>query len=407
MTDPAPSTANTPWRQALALALAAAVSLGLARFSYALLLPAMREDLGWRYVTAGALNTANAVGYLLGALMVPWLLRRMAPQALCVAACWAAALLLGVHGLVRDEGALAALRLALGVCSALAFVTGGLLSAQLALRPGVRPALVLGLFYGGTGAGIVGSALLVPLALGPSASVQAWPWAWAVLGLAAGLASWVLGQGTRAMAARPPVAPTAARPAPKARAGWTQLSWALASYTLFGLGYIGYMTFIVTLLREQGASSLLITVFYALLGASVMASSWVWAPLLQRFKGGQAMALLNALLAMATLLPVLSVHPAVILASGLLFGGVFLSVVASTTALVRHNLPPAQWVAGITAFTVVFAVGQTVGPSLTGWVADGRLGLLGGLALSAAVLGLGAVLGWLQRPLSPTAPPPL
>jgi predicted MFS family arabinose efflux permease len=405
MTDPAASTANTPWRQALALALAAAVSLGLARFSYALLLPAMREDLGWRYVTAGALNTANAVGYLLGALAVPWLLRRMAPQPLCVAACWAAALLLGVHGLVHDESALAVLRLALGVCSALAFVTGGLLSAQLALRPGVRPALVLGLFYGGTGAGIVGSALLVPLALGPSASVQAWPWAWAVLGLAAGLASWVLGRGTRAMATQSPTAPAAVA-TPKNHAGWTQLGWALASYTLFGLGYIGYMTFIVTLLREQGASSLLVTVFYALLGASVMASSWVWAPLLQRFKGGQAMALLNALLALATLLPVLSVHPAVILASGLLFGGVFLSVVASTTALVRHNLPPAQWVAGITAFTVVFAIGQTVGPSLTGWVADGRLGLLGGLALSAAVLGLGAVLGLLQRPLSPAAPPP-
>jgi predicted MFS family arabinose efflux permease len=406
MTDLAASTANTPWRHALALALAAAVSLGLARFAYALLLPAMREDLGWRYVTAGALNTANAVGYLLGALAVPWLLRRMAPQPLCVAACWAAALLLGVHGLVRDESGLAVLRLVLGVCSALAFVTGGLLSAQLAQRPGVRPALVLGLFYGGTGAGIVGSALLVPLALGPSASVQAWPWAWAVLGVAAGLASWVLGQGTRSMAARLPVGQTGAAPAPNAHAGWIQLGWALASYTLFGLGYIGYMTFIVTLLREQGASSLLVTVFYALLGASVMASSWVWAPLLQRFKGGQAMALLNALLAVATVLPVLSVHPAVILASGLLFGGVFLSVVASTTALVRHNLPTAQWVTGITAFTVVFAIGQTVGPSLTGWVADGRLGLLGGLALSAAVLALGAVLGLLQRPLNPAAPQP-
>ena len=32
---------------AAALALGAAVSLGLARFSYALLLPPMRSDLGW------------------------------------------------------------------------------------------------------------------------------------------------------------------------------------------------------------------------------------------------------------------------------------------------------------------------------------------------------------------------
>ena len=34
----------------------------------------------------------------------------------------------------------------------------------------------------------------------------------------------------------------------------------------------------------------------------------------------------------ATVLPVLSAHPLAVYASGLLFGGVFLSVVASTTA---------------------------------------------------------------------------
>ena len=52
---------------ATALALGSAVSLGLARFAYALLLPAMRVDLGWSYFTAGAMNTVNAAGYLVGA----------------------------------------------------------------------------------------------------------------------------------------------------------------------------------------------------------------------------------------------------------------------------------------------------------------------------------------------------
>ena len=49
---------------AAALALGSAISLGLARFSYALLLPPMRADLGWSYLTAGAMNTVNAAGYL-------------------------------------------------------------------------------------------------------------------------------------------------------------------------------------------------------------------------------------------------------------------------------------------------------------------------------------------------------
>ena len=60
-----------PWRSALALSLGAALSLGVTRFSYGLLLPAMRDDLGWSYVLAGAMNTANAAGYMVGATMMP------------------------------------------------------------------------------------------------------------------------------------------------------------------------------------------------------------------------------------------------------------------------------------------------------------------------------------------------
>jgi len=159
------------------------------------------------------------------------------------------------------------------------------------------------------------------------------------------------------------------------------------------------MTFIVTLLREQGMSSAGITAFYALLGLGVVASSWLWAGLLQRHRDGWPLALLNALLALATLLPVLSSHPLAVFVSGALFGSVFLSVVASTTALVRHNASPAAWPAGIAAFTIAFAAGQIVGPSLTGAIADGAGGLQRGLAISAGVLALGAVLARWQRAL--------
>jgi hypothetical protein len=79
---------------------------------------------------------------------------------------------------------------------------------------------------------------------------------------------------------------------------------------------------------------------------------------------------------------------------------VFLSVVASTTALVRHNLPAPAWPSGIAAFTVVFAFGQIVGPSLVGWLADGAGGLARGFAWSAGFLALGAALASRQRPLA-------
>ncbi len=388
-------------RQALALSLGAAVSLGLARFAYALLLGPMRADLGWSYLTAGAMNTGNAAGYLLGALLMPRAIARFGPRAALVGGGLATALLLALHGAVGSDTGLALLRLLSGAASAATFVAGGLLAARLgSLAAGqVAPGLVLGLYYGGTGLGIVVSALLVPACLGlGGGSLRDWQPAWIALGAVALGMTWlmrrVIGAGTGADAPMVAGAAVTREPVP-----WSRLGFALAGYCCFGLGYIGYMTFIVTLLREQQLGSAVITAFYVTLGLGVVASSWLWAGLLQRWRGGGSMALLNALLALATALPVLSAAPVAVFASGALFGAVFLSVVASTTALVRHNLPSAAWPGGITGFTIVFALGQIAGPSAVGLIADGPGGLARGLAASAVMLALGALLATRQRPL--------
>ena len=375
---------------AAALALGAAVSLGLARFAYALLLPPMRADLGWSYTTAGAMNTINAAGYLAGALALPRALAHIDARQLFLGGCAGTVLLLALHGGVTSDGALYLLRFLSGVTSAATFATGGLLAARIG---GARPGMVLGLYYGGTGVGIVASALLVP-PLAARAVPHAWQGAWWALAAAALLATVVAAGATRALAA-PPAAGARREPV-----RWAAFGFGLAGYGCFGLGYIGYMTFIVSLLREQQVPPAQIVAFYVLLGLAVVASSWLWAGLLQRYRGGGPLALLNALLALATLLPVLSIHPVAVFGSGALFGAVFLSVVASTTAFVRHNLPPAAWPAGIAAYTIVFAAGQIVGPVFTGWISDGPGGLARGLAVSALLLVAGALLAALQRPLS-------
>jgi predicted MFS family arabinose efflux permease len=375
---------------AAALALGAAISLGLARFSYPLLLPPMRAELGWSYFTAGAMNTVNAAGYLIGALLMPQALARLDARRVLIGGAVLTAVVLAAHGLAQGNAMFYALRLVAGVGSAATFVSGGLLAARLGQAPGARPALLLGVYYGGTGLGIIASALLVP--------ALHWDTAWLALAASAGLATLVMAAGTRSLAA-PAVTRGRADKGFRAR----DFGAGLAGYLMFGLGYIGYMTFNVTLLREQGASRAVVIAFFVLLGLGVIASSWLWAGLLARHRDGKPLALLNALLALATLLPVLSAHPLASFASGLLFGAVFLSVVASTTALVRHNLPIAAWPAGISAFTVVFAAGQIVGPSLVGWVADGSGGLQAGLAISAGALGLGALFALRQKALNPPA----
>ena len=389
-------------RLALGLSLGAAVSLGITRFSYALLLPPMRADLGWSYTLAGAMNTANAAGYLLGALMTPAGMRRFGPVRLLVWGAVLASVFMAASGFFVSAPALLVQRLLAGLVSAWVFVAGGLLAARLGGLHPERAGLLLGLYYGGTGLGITLSALLVPPVLqAAGAQAHGWAWAWWALALACAAATALLGLAARAMPVDAPADAAATGPAGAGArgAGVHRLGWALAGYALFGTGYIGYMTFVIALLREQGASPESVTAFYALLGVACVASARLWAGLLDRYRGGGPQAILDALLGLATLLPVLSAAWPVALLSGLLFGGVFLSVVASTTALVRHNLPPAQWAGGISAFTIVFALGQIVGPTAAGWISDGPGGLARGLVASALALWLGALLASRQRPL--------
>ncbi|MFI8615772.1 YbfB/YjiJ family MFS transporter [Acidovorax sp. NPDC077693] len=397
-----PATLPALWL-AVALSMGAAVSLGITRFAYALLLPPMREDLGWTYTLAGAMNTVNALGYLLGALATPWLLQRVAPGKVLVAGAVLASVFMGLSGFVVDAVPLLLQRLLAGAASALVFIAGGLLAARLGAHAVGRAGLLLGLYYGGTGWGISLSALLVPAVLAGAPGPHAWAWAWWALAVAcAGATAVLLWPARRLQALAAPAAPPTPfnLQHPPARVSWRALGPALLGYGLFGVGYIGYMTFVVALLREQGASGTAVTWFYALLGLAVLLSSRIWAGLLDRTRGGQALALLNGLLGVATVLPALTSAWPVVLGSGLLFGGVFLSVVASTTALVRHNLPQVLWASGISAFTIVFAAGQIVGPTVVGWIADGPGGLARGLVFSACALWAGALVASRQRPLA-------
>lgn len=384
---------------ALALSLGTAIALGVARFSYALLLTPMREDLGWSYLIAGGMNTGNALGYLLGALITPLLMRHQPVHRVLIVGAFGTALLTFVPGFVTDTAAQLALRVTTGLTSALLFVAGGLLVSRLAALHAQRAGLLLGLYYGGTGLGIVAAALLLPPVIQAATHQGAphpWQWAWWLLGALALLASVVMAVPARHI----PTPATQTATGGGFKAG--PLTFGLLGYLMFGLGYIGYMTFVIALLKESGMASEGITLFFTLLGVATFASSRIWARLLDRYRGGQSLAILNGLLCLATLLPAWTAQPLVVFASGTLFGACFLSAVASTTAMVRHNLPPAHWPAGISAFTIVFAAGQIVGPTIVGWIADEAGGLQRGLLFSAGALGVGALLAGCQRALPPS-----
>ncbi len=385
-----------PLLMAFALALGAAISLGITRFAYALLLPPMRADLGWSYLLSGSMNTGNAFGYFVGALLTPFLMRRFRAQSALVGGAVLAGVFMMLSGLTVNADLLIFQRVLAGIASAFIFIAGGVLAARLSSLHPQRAGLLIGIYYGGTGLGIVLSALLVPFAMSVASAngaPHAWQWAWVALGAVCLLA-------TVAMAI--PSGHIDGTPSASGAAGHFPIkpfAFGLLGYLMFGVGYIGYMTFVIALLKEQGMSAATITVFYTVLGLAVMASSRIWARMLDRFKGGQSMAILNGLLGLATILPALTAAPLLVFASGLLFGAIFLSVVASTTALVRHNVPHHAWPSGISAFTTVFAFGQIIGPSVIGWIADGPGGLQRGLIFSALALFVGALFASRQRPL--------
>jgi len=386
---------------ALGLAMGPAVALGLARFAYALLLPAMRTDLGWSFSTAGVMNTANALGYLAGALAAAPLGRRVGSRAAFVGGLVVTVLALVASAASANLGLLLVLRVLAGVAGAVSFVVGAGLAAHAGARHGPRrAAVVLGVYFAGGGAGIAVSGLVIPTLLAHTSAGVGWRVGWLLLG---GLA--LLATASSLPAVRAVDAPRLSRDRVD-RWPVRSLLVLLGAYTLFGAGYIAYMTFIVAFLKREGAGSGEISSFWVVLGVAAIIGGFAWGPLFDRLRGGRGPAVVLAVVTAGALLPLLSASTAAVFGSAVLFGASFLAVVTAVTALARTSLHARHWTPAIATLTVAFAVGQCTGPVLAGLLSDGPNGVRTGLALSVGVLAAATLLAPLQPHANPTPDAP-
>jgi predicted MFS family arabinose efflux permease len=166
---------------------------------------------------------------------------------------------------------------------------------------------------------------------------------------------------------------------------------------LFGAGYIAYTTFIVAYLRSRldfDAGD--VTLFWGCVGLAATAAGLAWGPLLARLAGGRGVAVANVVLVVGAILPVLIVTRPAVYVSAFLFGGSFLIVPTAVTAFARKAAAPQAWTAAIAVLTVGFAIGQCIGPWLSGAVSDTGYGVAGGLLLSGGILA-GAALAALMQ----------
>lgn len=404
-----PFSEHYPLLTALALAMGAAISLGISRFAYALFLPLMKNDLHWTYLTAGNMNTGNAMGYLIGAISAPWFFLKFGLRRSFLWMSITTALILFLTGCVTDTLPIFLFRFLVGWCSGYIFIAGGVLATQLSSQHPSQSGLILGIYYGGVGGGILISSLLIN-ALDSWAQTMGYthPWQIAWIGMASVSAIlWIV--------LFKPVWSIKEHVVSEVLAG-EKINpkyniWIGSGYLLYGIGHVGYMTFVVAMLREIGFDSQSMSLFYGLLGLCVMLSFKLWAKTLDQALGGGALGRVNLFLGIACLIPTLIAYHSnghafeawqifLVMCSAILFGACFIAAVSSTTAFVKHNYPMNQWSSGIQFFTLLFATGQMIGPFLIGLVADNAGGLPMGLLVSSVLLLLAGGLAFQQKPLT-------
>jgi MFS family permease len=354
--------------------------MGIGRFAYTALLPQTQAALGAGDGAAGALASANLVGYLLGVLAARHAVVRPGRGRLLRLALAATALSTALGAATTSLAAWAAFRLAAGVGSGIVFV----IASAAALEAEAPRA---GVLYAGVGAGIALSGAVAALA--PPSSGYGPPW----LALGAAAAALSIPAWRHLAAAPVPHRRAAGAEPPAPELGLALLAGA---YFLEGLGYIVSGTFAVAAVRRTPGLEPLAPWTWVLTGLAASPSALLWVAAGRRVGMRRALAAAYLVQAAGMALPALRHTAAAALRGAALFGSTFMGIATLAMAAGR-TLAPASPGRIVGTLTAVYAVGQILGPILAGALSQ-RLGDPGPAVLAAA----GAVaLGGALLSLSP------
>jgi predicted MFS family arabinose efflux permease len=370
-------------RAILAGLCASLVGIGLARFAYTPLIPALIEARWFAAQDVVFLGAANLVGYLAGALAGRPLAARLgarrslqAMMALASLAFFACALPLSVAWFFGWRF--------------LSGFAGGIIMVLAALTilprvPAERRGLASGAIFLGLGLGIAASGTVVPLLLNEGLAAT-----WAGLGalsLLLTVASW------RWWPQGPADAPATAGRAP-AHAGFA-LNLVYAQYALQAVGLVPMMVFLVDYVaRGLHMGTHAAALFWVVYGLGATAGPMLYGLLGDRLGLGTATRLALALQIAAAAVLALAHHVAGLLVATFVIGTYPPGIVPLTLGRIRHTLPhdvSAQGAAWSRA-TTVFALFQALAGYGYSWLfaATGgahRVLMLGGAAaLSLALL---------------------
>jgi MFS family permease len=369
-------------------------SIGLTRFAYTLIMPAMRDGLALPYAAMGTIGTVGFILYMVvgppaGAVAARLGMRTTMSGALVLAA-------LGLFGLAVAPGLWSALiaNAVAQVGAAAANVAG--FAVVVPWFPPHRRGLAMGVSIGGAGAGILLVGLLLPpiIATGPSG----WRAAWAAAGTltvltAVGIAVFLRDHSDASWSRF------------RTRAGvagaWRELLstrglWIAAIVGgLFGFEYIVIGTFFAVHLTMAGHAIEDAGQLWSLVGGLMIWSGLIGGALSDRIGRLPAQAALFVAQAAAALgLVVFTAGPGLYVAIAL-FGGTAMGTTAVAMTFTTELVGPARASSAIGFTNVMFGAGQALGPLVAGLLVDATGSVSVALLSSATASLLGAAVSLL------------
>lgn len=358
-------------------------SLGLARFGYTSILPAMQEGLSLTNTQTGALQTLNLVGYLLTVVFAGMLAARFGPRIVIAVSLLLVALSMIATGLIPTVGAACIGRFFAGVGGAGGNIPAmGLVSSWFGAR---RRGLASGIGVTGSSVGLIVTGPLIPAIMAQYGN-QGWRVSWYVLGaltLAAGLLCALFLRNRPNEKGLKPVGENAAESTQRAAStsaaplNWklvwkSPVLWQLAAiYCAFGFSYIIYSTFFVRhLVKDGGFTTVAAGTLWMQIGLVSMVSGFLWGVVSDRFGRRAALISVFALQGLSFAVFGLSRNPGAIYVSAGLFALTAWSIPAIMAALAGDVFGARLAPAALGLMTIIFGIGQAFGPYFAGAVAD-------------------------------------
>jgi len=385
--NPAKLPFHYGWLIVLSGALTLFACLGMARFAFGLLLPAMRQSLDLGYDQMGLISTGNFIGYLLAVALSPLLIRRWRPRLVTCAGLLLNALCLLLISRADHLSALILFYGVVGAGSGFANIPSMVLVSHWFRRN--KRGQAAGLMIAGNGLAILAAGQLIPWVN------AAWGWreSWIILAIISLLAMIFALLVLRNDPAEVGLLPHGRYEALEESTFVGSTNGRLlvhlgVIYLIFGLTYMIYGTFIVTTMVEDfGFTEAKAGQLWSLVGIFGIFSGVVFGSVSDRIGRRNGMVLVYAMFSCAYLLAGLGA----ILGSWALwlsvffYGSVLFAVPTIMAAAVAEYLGMERAASGFATLTLFFAAGQIIGPGSAGLLAELSGSFIPSYLLSAAL----------------------